>query len=132
MKLSMVLYEIFVQLSVRGRVFNLPVCLKKCLDEIGVPFRPHSAANTVKENFQFQVPLILNDHVVENDTSFNDVYETFLVPKMSWAMNNSKPSLQSTKSSLDILSASFLCLCKLSFFFVLGLEMVFTNIPQDG
>jgi hypothetical protein len=83
-KLPMVLHEIFVQLSVRGRVFNLPVCLKKCLDAIGVPFRPHSAANIVKEKFQVHVPLILNDHVVKNDTSFHDVYATFLVQKTSY------------------------------------------------
>jgi hypothetical protein len=117
-KLLMVLYEIIVQLSVHGGVFNLPICLKKCLDAIGVPFRPHSAANIVEEKFQVQVPLILNDHVVENCTSFYDVNETFLVPKMSWVTNNSRSSLQSTKSSLNILSASFLCLCKFSLFFL--------------
>jgi hypothetical protein len=80
-KLPMVLHEIGVQLSVRGRVFNLPICLKKCLDAIGVPFRPHSAANIFKEKFQVQVPLILNDHGVKNHTSFHDVNETFLSQK---------------------------------------------------
>jgi hypothetical protein len=48
----MVLHEIFVQLSVHGRVFNLPLCLKKCFDVIVVPFRPHLAANIVKQKFQ--------------------------------------------------------------------------------
>jgi hypothetical protein len=73
-----------------------------------------------QRKFQVYVPLIFNDHVVKNDTSFHDLYETFLVPKMSWATNNSKPSLQSTESSLYILLASFLCLCKLSFFVCFG------------
>jgi hypothetical protein len=72
----MVLYEIFV-VSVHGRVFNLPICLKECLDAILVPLRPHSAANIVKEKFQIHVSLIFNDHIVKNDTSFHDLYETF-------------------------------------------------------
>jgi hypothetical protein len=80
-KLPMVLYAILVQLSMCGRVSSLPISLKKCLDVIGVPFRPHSAANIVKEKFQVQAPIILNDHVVKNDTSFHNVYETFFVPK---------------------------------------------------
>jgi hypothetical protein len=76
-----------------------------------VSFRPHSAANIVKEKFQVHVPLIFNNHGVKNDTRFPDLYETFLVPKTSRATNNSKPSLQSTESSLYILLASVLCLC---------------------
>jgi hypothetical protein len=55
-----------------------------------------------------------------NQTSSHDVNETFPVQNTSWTTNNSKPSLQSTKSSLNILSASFLSLCKFSLFFLFG------------
>jgi hypothetical protein len=50
-KLPMVLYEILVELSVRGRVLGLLICPKKCLDVIGVPFRHRSPTNIVKEKF---------------------------------------------------------------------------------
>jgi hypothetical protein len=46
-----------------------------------VPLRPHSATNIVKEEFQSQIPLILDVYVVKDHTSSHDVNETFLVPK---------------------------------------------------
>jgi hypothetical protein len=46
----MVLDEIVLQLGMRGRVFNFEICLKKCLDEIGVPLGPHSASTLSKKN----------------------------------------------------------------------------------
>jgi hypothetical protein len=81
--LPMVLDEIVLQLGLRGRLFNFEIYSKKCLDEIGVPLGPHSATNIVKKEFQAQIPLILDDHVVKNHTSSHGVNETYLVPKTS-------------------------------------------------
>lgn len=39
------LNEILTQLIMRGPVFNLPVCLKKCLNAVCVPARPDGYAN---------------------------------------------------------------------------------------
>jgi hypothetical protein len=79
----MELDEIVLQLGMRGQVFNFEICLKKCLDEIGIPLEPHSATNIVKKEFQAQIPPILDDHVVKNHTSSHGVNETYLFPKMS-------------------------------------------------
>jgi hypothetical protein len=132
MKLPMVLDEIVLQLRMLVRIFNIEICLKKSLAMIGVPIWPHSATNVVKEEFQAQIPLILDDHIVKDHTSCHDVNENFLIPKMSWTPNNGKPSLQSTKSSFNILSTCFLCFCKFSMFLCLGLLNGLPNVAQDG
>jgi hypothetical protein len=49
------------------------------MDAIGVPLGSHSATNIVKEEFQTQIPLILDDHIMKNHTISHDVNETFLV-----------------------------------------------------
>jgi hypothetical protein len=69
------------------------------MDAIRVPLESHSATNIIKEEFQAQISLILDDLVVKNHTSSHDVNETFLVPKTSGTTKNGKLSLQSTKTS---------------------------------
>jgi hypothetical protein len=64
--------------------------LKKSLDAIGVPIRPHLATNIVKEELQAQIPLILDNHVLKDHTNWHDVNDTFVVPKTSWTPNNGK------------------------------------------
>jgi hypothetical protein len=128
---AVVLYEIIVQLSVRGRVFSSQICFKKCLDVIGIPFRPHSASNIVEEKFQVQVSPILNDHVVKNHTSFHDVNETFLVLKTSWATTTANQACKAPKALSIFFRQASCAFVNLAFFF-LGLGMVFKKIPKMG
>ena len=81
MQLPTVLNEIIMKLDMRGTVFDLLVGLNKCLDAVGISCWFHTATNIVIEQLQVQVPLILDDHVVENHTSFHDAVESFLIPK---------------------------------------------------
>jgi hypothetical protein len=48
----MMLDEIIVELSMCGRVLNLSIHLKECLNAPGVPLWLHLAINNVIEEFQ--------------------------------------------------------------------------------
>jgi hypothetical protein len=53
------------------------------MDAIGVPLGFHSATNIIKEEFQVQIPLILDDHVVKNHTSSHMLMRLFLSQKQA-------------------------------------------------
>jgi hypothetical protein len=72
-------------------------------------------ANIIKENGKVQTPLILNDHIVQNDTGGHDVLECVHIPKSGRSSDYSKSSMQNTESSFYIFSSCLLCFCKLSF-----------------
>jgi hypothetical protein len=94
MPTPMVLNEIFLELPVGGSVLNLPECFKKCLNFIRISRWLHTGTNIIKEEFQIQVLLILNNHVVKNHTSSHDVMDGTFVLKMTMTSNYSKSCLQ--------------------------------------
>jgi hypothetical protein len=121
MSLPVVHLQIIDELGMGSGILNLPMCLKESFNAIRIALGFHSGANIVIEAGQAQVSFILDDHVVKNHTTCHDVDKGFLVPKSGWATNNSKPCLQNTKSSLNVLASCFLSLGKFSFYSILGI-----------
>jgi hypothetical protein len=79
----MVFNEIITKLSVSGIVLDVPAGLKECLDSIGISCWFNTTTNIVIEKLQIHIPLILDDHVVENHTCIHDITEGSLVQKRS-------------------------------------------------
>jgi hypothetical protein len=52
MQLPVLLNEIVLKLSMRARVFNLPLRLKKCLDTIWISYWLNNTTNIVVEESQ--------------------------------------------------------------------------------
>jgi hypothetical protein len=68
MPVPMVLDEIITKLCVSDDFLDVSVGLKKYLEPIDVSCWFNKAPNIVIENLQVHVPLILDDHVMENHT----------------------------------------------------------------
>jgi hypothetical protein len=79
MSLSVDFNEIIKKRAMCDNVLNMSVGLKKCLDPVRISCWFDTTINIIIEELQVQVPIILDDHVVENH-SCHDVVEGFLVP----------------------------------------------------
>ena len=126
------LNKILLKLCVGVETLNFSVCLKKCLNTIRITIRVHTSTHIAVDESQIQVSLIFNDHVVKNDTPCHYVLESFLDPKPSRTTNNGNLACKIPKA----LSISFqhpsCALANKACFLLLGFELVFTNVDQEG
>jgi hypothetical protein len=96
------LSEILAKLIIRSPVFDLLENLKESLDLDRVLSWLNTSADIVILKVQVKAPLILDDHILEDDTNSHVVAKGFFVPQTSRTLDNSKASLQNTESSLNV------------------------------